>query len=238
MKQLKFDYTFAKYLYEKFKDILFDEETHSYTNLSTGNKLISVTQTLKLFEPKFDSDYWAGKKATEKGITKEEMLKQWDDIKKAGLERGNVYHNYIEKRHYRNQIQNVIPEIEQYLNSNNDIPLLSELVIGNDYIGGKLDHIALRDDHLIIKDWKSNAKFNIESPYKLINGLEHLPNTEYYKYALQVSLYKFILGLDDIKELEIVWFNNNSYTIYKVPYLENEVKHIYNYVSSRAYSGN
>lgn len=238
MSDIKYVHNFAKHLHNKFKDIVYEDTKHEYYNKRTNTKLISVTQSLKLFEKKFDADYWANKKALQEGITKEEMLLKWDELKKVGIDRGNKYHNYIEKRHNKEIFLEPIPEIEAYFESHNDIPLLSEFVIGNEIIGGRLDHMALRDDYLVLKDWKGNKKFDKESPYKLINGLEHLPNTEYYKYALQVSLYKYILDIDDIKKLEVVWFNNNTFQVFEMPYLYEEVQHINNYVNSRAHSSN
>jgi hypothetical protein len=233
MEKLKFDYTFAKHLYNKFKDIEFEDKQHVYINHKFNKELVSVTQSLKLFEPEFDVDYWSNKKAKERGITQEDILKEWEEKKIKGLDRGNVYHDYIELRHNKSKPGIILSDIESYFKTHDDIPLLSEFVIGNENIGGKLDHLAIRGNHLIIKDWKTNAKFVKESPYKLINGLDHLPNTEFYKYALQLSLYKYILDIDDIKELEVVWFNNNTHTVFKIPYLYEEVQHINNYVNSR-----
>ena len=239
MQLLNFDYTFAKYLYTQYKHIEFNEKEHTYKDKLTGKKLLSVTQSLKLFEPEFNADYWAGVKAKERNISKEDMLQEWENIKQLGLARGNTYHDYIEKRHNKESVLDSIDEIERYLDeTRDDIPLLSEYIIGNDCIAGKFDHLCIRGGHLVLQDWKSNVKFNIESPYKLINGLEHLPNTEFYKYALQVSLYKYILDLEDIKELEVVWFNKATYQIFKMPYLKDEVQHIHQYVNSRAHSSN
>lgn len=232
----QFDYSFAKYLYDKFKDIYFDDKKHVYFNTKTGRKLLSVTQCIKLFEPKFESDYWATRKAIERGVTKDDILKEWDDIKKLGLERGNIYHNYIESKHKRLITDEVIPEIESYISDNSDIPFLSEFIIGNEVIGGKPDHLAIRDNHLVLVDWKTNKKFTRTSQYKLCNGLEHLDNTEYHKYALQLSLYRYILDIDDIKEMEIVWFNDDTYEVISMPYLQDEAKHIINHVNSTAYS--
>ena len=87
-----------------------------------------------------------------------------------------------------------------------------------------------------IKTHNTNKKFEIESPYKLCNGLDHLPNTEYYKYALQVSLYRYILDIDDIQQMEVIWFNNDTYQIFNMPYLKDEAEYIHNYVNSRSYS--
>ena len=235
MQSSQFDYTFVKHLYNRFKDVYFEDKTHTYYN--KGNKLISVTQAIKLFEPEFDKEYWSNYKAKQRGVTQDVILQEWEETKNIGLERGNIIHDYIEATHKR-ELKPSIPytSVNAYLESNTDIPFLSEFIIGTDCIGGKFDNLSIRDNYLIIKDWKGNKKFEIESPYKLCNGLEHLPNTEYYKYALQVSLYRYILDLDDIQQMEVVWFNNDTYQIFDMPYLKDEAEYIHNYVNSRSYS--
>jgi hypothetical protein len=91
MQSSQFDYTFVKHLYNKFKDVYFEDKTHTYYN--KGNKLISVTQSLKLFEPEFDKEYWSNYKAKQRGVTQDVILKEWEETKNIGLERGNVGHN-------------------------------------------------------------------------------------------------------------------------------------------------
>jgi len=89
MSDIKYVHNFAKHLHNKFKDIVYEDTKHEYYNKRTNTKLISVTQSLKLFEKKFDADYWANKKALQEGITKEEMLLKWDELKKVGIDINN-----------------------------------------------------------------------------------------------------------------------------------------------------
>lgn len=230
-----FDFTFVKYLYDKFKDILYNDTDHSYKHSGLNRKLISVTQSLKLFEPEFKKDYWLKVKAKERGISVQELESEWDRLKVEGLTKGTKYHNYIENKLVRKTFTEPIPEINEYLDSVHDIPLLLEFVVGNHCIAGTLDNLSLRDNSLVIKDYKTNKKFEYESKYKLTNGLEHIPNTEYYKYALQLSLYQVLLGLD-IKTREIIWFNNNTHQIIDIPFLEAEANYIIDYVNKQNYS--
>lgn len=224
---LNFDFNFIKYLNKKFNHILYRDSDHSYFNQESGNRLISVTQALKKFEP--DNWKFILKACAKKlGITPEELQADWNEKARIGQERGTFRHNYLEKRQDREIFEEVIPCIESYLKNCEDITISKEIVIGNDIIGGRLDNLSLRPskDKLVLKDWKFNKKFETTSKYKLCNGLQHLPNCEFYKYALQVSLYKYILDIDC--DLEVIWFNEDDYTIFEVPYLKDEVELILN----------
>ncbi|MBO7693034.1 MAG: hypothetical protein J6Y28_09605 [Acholeplasmatales bacterium] len=75
--------------------LYFDEGPHKYTD-SNGNEYISVTTIIGNYVPKFDTKYWAHKKAKEQGVSEKEIIKQWDKIKKEACDRGTVTHNGIE----------------------------------------------------------------------------------------------------------------------------------------------
>lgn len=75
--------------------LYFDEGPHKYTD-SNGNEYISVTTIIGNYVPKFNSKYWARKKAQEQGVSEKEIIKQWDKIKKEACERGTHTHNGIE----------------------------------------------------------------------------------------------------------------------------------------------
>lgn len=63
--------------------------------------------------------------------------------------------------------------------------------------------------------------------------LEHLDNTPYYHYALQLSLYKYILEKNygmKISDLRLGIFHpayNKPYVL-RMPYLEKEINDIFN----------
>ena len=63
--------------------------------------------------------------------------------------------------------------------------------------------------------------------------LEHLDNTPYYHYALQLSIYKFILENNyniKISDLRLGIFHptyNKPYVL-RIPYLEKEINDLFN----------
>jgi len=75
--------------------LYFDEGPHKYTD-SNGNTYISVTTIMGEYAPKFNTKYWAHKKAREQGVSEKEILRQWDKIKNEACERGTETHNGIE----------------------------------------------------------------------------------------------------------------------------------------------
>lgn len=75
--------------------LYFDEGPHKYTD-SNGNNYISVTTIIGEYAPKFNTKYWAHKKAREQGVSEKEILRQWDKIKNEACERGTETHNGIE----------------------------------------------------------------------------------------------------------------------------------------------
>lgn len=75
--------------------LYFDEGPHKYTD-TNGNEYISVTTIIGNYVPKFNSKYWAHKKAKEQGVSEKEILRQWDRIKKEACDRGTHTHNGIE----------------------------------------------------------------------------------------------------------------------------------------------
>jgi len=77
-----------------FTEIEFNPANHTYT--LNGQKLTSVSKTLKPLKPVFDSEYWSERKAKERGVTPDIILAEWDAKRQASLEKGNRIHAYIE----------------------------------------------------------------------------------------------------------------------------------------------
>jgi hypothetical protein len=59
-----------------FSKILFFKHNHTYHY--DGRQLPSVTSLVNRLKPPFDSEYWAQRKAEERGIEKAAILAEWD----------------------------------------------------------------------------------------------------------------------------------------------------------------
>jgi hypothetical protein len=75
--------------------LYFDEGPHKYTD-SNGNEYISTTTIIGQYAPKFDTKRWARIKAKEQGVTEQEILRQWNQIKEEACKRGTNTHNGLE----------------------------------------------------------------------------------------------------------------------------------------------
>lgn len=187
-------------------NFIFDEKEHVYTY--KGSIMRGCTSFLNTFIKPFDSEYWAKKKAEEEGITTEEKLAQWDEIRERSCYLGTLVHNYIEDFYEKNSTE--LTEDEE---ANERIfewhkiyeSMLKDMVsIGSEIrvfskkynLAGTIDKLYLYKGMLIIGDWKTNKKIKTDKDFcfgKLLYPFEKLKENELNKYSLQLSIYALIL---------------------------------------------
>ena len=68
----------------------FNDEAHSYTNIDTGEKYISVTTLIGKFKPEFKTDYWSVYKAVKDTLEDPKDWKPWWKYKKIAGGWANV----------------------------------------------------------------------------------------------------------------------------------------------------
>jgi len=108
-------------------------------------------------------------------------------------------------------------------------------------LAGTIDFVDYQNGEYTIYDWKRSDKIIANGmPIKTNKygekgnyPLEHIDNSPYYHYALQLSLYKFILERNygikvDKLRLGIFHPTYNKPYLLEVPYLENEINTIFN----------
>lgn len=106
-------------------------------------------------------------------------------------------------------------------------------------LAGTIDFVDYQNGEYTIYDWKRSDKIIASGMPIKINKygekgnypLEHIDNSPYYHYALQLSLYKFILERNygikvDKLRLGIFHPTYNKPYLLEVPYLENEINTI------------
>jgi len=184
----------------------FDPKYHRYTY--RNNQYTSVTTFLKNFYKPFEQDFWSKKKAEEKGVTQELILKDWKDKNDRANFVGHSTHTWIEN--YYNQIPQWIPDdldIVDRINKFNIIyakhlhkliPVKFELrIFSKKYpLAGTIDSIFLYKEKLFIVDWKTNGKFTDDNNnrfQKLLNPFQNYWENHLNEYSIQVSLYSLIL---------------------------------------------
>ena len=187
--------------------IEFDEASHTYT---VGGRVFNTVTTLveDCFK-KLDVDYWAERKATP-SCTKEMILAQWDAKGKEARELGTKLHDRIE-RHYlgiecdEECKDRAFTHFLTFAKENHLRPYRSEwrIFIEDCGLAGTLDFLAVTEDGSYeIWDWKRSNKVvdSCGSPNfnsygkKALAPIDHLPDTMFHHYALQVSIYRYILA--------------------------------------------
>lgn len=163
----------------KYNDIYlyFDEAPHKYTD-SNGNEYISVTTIIGEYVPKFDSKYWAHKKAKEQGVSEKEILRQWDRIKNEACDRGNVTHNGLEnaiKEHSKfKQAIRYLEQTEGRCITIADVPNLLPIPLDIDKFKesteNKYDEIYRVFDYYINKGYTIYSEIGVFNPSLLISG--------------------------------------------------------------------
>ena len=219
--------------------ISFDETSHTYT--VDGKSLQSVTNIVENCFPKFDAELHAENTAAKMGITPQEVIDMWERQGKESRELGTTMHQKIES-YYQGKDSREDDAFRLFRMFTDKIklePYRTEwTVYDTDHnIAGTIDFVDYQNGEYTIYDWKRSDKIIANGmPVKVsmyqekgLYPLEHLENCAYYHYALQLSLYKFILERNydmKISKLRLGIFHpsyDKPYVL-EMPYLENEVK--------------
>ncbi len=219
--------------------ISFDETNHTY--IVGGKSLQSVTNIVENCFPKFDAQLHAKSTAAKMGMTEEEVIAMWERKGKESRELGTAMHQKIESYYQGKESgeDDVFRLFKVFADKVKLEPYRTEwAVYDTDYnIAGTIDFVDYQNGQFTIYDWKRSDKIIANGmPVKVskyqekgLYPLEHLENCAYYHYALQLSLYKFILEKSygiEISDLRLGIFHpsyDKPYVL-RMPYLENEVK--------------
>lgn len=215
-------------LIERFSDLVFEEETHFYGLKSDRDFRfkLSCSSIAKLCKKAFDTEYWSKKKADELGKTQDEIKAEWNEKRDTAATRGTAIHSAIENELQGNVwLENelvpkkTIVDIRKWLVKNGYQLIAAELRMFDKElaISGTMDLLAYNKytDKFYIIDWKTNRHKPIEkvdsyidkktgemklSHFKFEKPFNHLPQSKYYEYCMQLSTYKLILERNfDIK---------------------------------------
>jgi ATP-dependent exoDNAse (exonuclease V) beta subunit len=202
------DYLDRLKVFEQDTNFKFDPGLHRYTY--NGKPYTSVTTFLNNFHKPFEENKWLKIKSEERGITEEELKKEWKEKNVRSNVIGTGMHNWIED--YFNQKWNPLPtdiDIIERINKFNYMwvkhlhkltPLkFEQRVFSKKYpLAGTIDSLFLYKDNLIIFDWKSNKEFTDDDHpkgryEKLLDPLGDYWKNHHNEYSIQVSMYSEIL---------------------------------------------
>lgn len=177
--------------------VTFDQDLHQYRDIH-GVVIESVTSHIKRHSQPFDADYWSERKALEKGVSKEEILKEWDDKRNAGIKMHFDISNYITDQ------ANPLPEISEYLLNTLDnyikddnYRLYPELVVFSQemHLAGTIDLLVhnLETNKMFVIDFKTDAKLRMIKLREMSFPYNNYFDCNYDHYRLQTRLYSEIL---------------------------------------------
>lgn len=240
-RQAQFRYN-QRNAHTRDKMLSFDKTTHTYT--VNGKTLDSVTTLVSNSFPKFNAKEHARHTAARNSMSIQEVIALWEKKGKESRDLGTLLHEKIEK-YYQGIDSPDDPAFLLFKQFADKIllkPYRTEWGV-YDYdlgIAGSIDFVDYQNGEYSIYDWKRSDKVIANGLPLKINQygekgnhpLEHLDNSPYYHYALQLSIYKFILERNyeiKVSHLRLGVFHPSYLKPYllEMPYLENEVNSIF-----------
>jgi len=174
----------------------------------------------------------------EVAVVKQRFLYNWKQKGKAAAEAGTAYHKKMEdethsKGAHLSSSGNVVKvysgvDLLRYQNFEDD-GIYTELLLYNDHfkLAGQADKVIKQGRDIEIRDYKTSEKISqeafMERTYKA--PLKHIPDCDFWKFALQLSTYAWMLEIFGyhIGRLVVEHVPDN-HREYELPYLRNEIK--------------
>lgn len=194
-------------------EITFTEDDHRYVSTINGceYQYVSGTGFLSKYFPKFDpTGEITARCARREGLTVEALKAKWAAKGANSCRIGTRTHETIEdgllNRPYRNIAEDSIEEkrfdyakrLASKLKSSIDILGVEKIVFSPELlVAGTIDLFAKsrKTGCYVIIDHKTNEKIETENTYNkfCLGPIAHLPDTNFYHYALQLNLYQYLL---------------------------------------------
>jgi hypothetical protein len=212
--------------------ISLNHDTHTYT--VDGRPFISVTTLLGTWFPKFDADKTIARMNT--GRPADEIKAEWEQKGKEAAELGTQLHQSIES--YFKGTPNPLDTVEYvyFQEFISKTPLTTFQVEWCLYhepttLIGTIDYVSRREDgSLDLYDWKRSSELTKGFGRCLLPELSHIPDSKYWKYTLQLNLYRFLAEENGYKvnKMYIVCFHPVNSGFQKLEVQEIDVKTILN----------
>ena len=240
------------YPHERDERIKFDEGPHIYTIDGSSDGYMSVTTFNHANFEQFDADAiikgmmsskrWPQSKYY--GQTVDEIKAGWDKNRDEAASAGTKMHYDIECYYNQMGVVNDSIEYEYFQRFLTDFPDLkpyrTEWTVFHEELklAGSIDMVFEKPDGtLLIYDWKrckEIVKTNSFGKWGKKKCIEHLPDTNYWHYCLQLNTYKAILEEKYGKVVEDLYLvclhpdnKNKNYQRIKVVDLQEEVRELF-----------
>jgi ATP-dependent exoDNAse (exonuclease V) beta subunit len=238
-----------KYPHPRDSHIEFDEPTHTYT-IDGSSDYTSVTTWNHTHFNKFDADKIIDKMMSSKnwkkskyfGKTANEIKTEWDNTRDQAAAAGTKMHYDIECFYNEMKVENDSVEYKYFKDFVNDHkhlkPYRTEWTVWDSKlkIAGSIDMVFENADKtLSIYDWKRSKKIirnkHFEE-YSTTDCISHIPDTNFWHYALQLNTYKALIERNYNKKVTKLCLvclhpNQTSYELFEVPELEEEMSMLF-----------
>jgi ATP-dependent exoDNAse (exonuclease V) beta subunit len=237
------------------QNISFEEGPHIYTVCGDRGGYTSVTTWNHQHFEKFDSDRiinnilknkkWSSDPSYKYyKMTKEAINKMWDDNRDQAAQAGTKMHYDIECFYNKLDVINNSIEYQYFCKFADDFkelkPYRTEWMVYYEELklSGSIDMIFENPDGTLqIYDWKRCKEIQHESnfgKYSTTTCISHLPDTNFWHYALQLNVYKTILEHKYDKKVTNLYLvcihPDNAYKTYErieVPFLNDEIEQLF-----------
>lgn len=246
----------------------FTEQGHTY-HCDDQGAFRSVTGILSLLQPKKDWDKIAAAYAKKNNIPVEEVKQMWQHEKDISLHRGTKFHASREREDLSLpfaavfsadtmvSLEVVAPCIVDGVKLGQEQKLKEgvypELLVwlNSIKVAGQVDRAEIYDNNINIIDYKTNKKMEIEGwknrfgmSEKMLAPCGHLDNTDYWKYALQLNFYAYMiqrhnptLGIGKLILRHVLFEKDaqepHGHKDYEVPNLQKEIFAIVTHIKNK-----
>ena len=243
--------------HERDKDISFEEGPHIYTVLGDRGGYTSVTTWNHRHFSEFNSDKIITNILNSKKwdtdstykyykMTRDDINKMWDNNRDQAAQAGTKMHYDIECYYNKQDVVNDSVEFQYFRKFTEDMsgdlkPYRTEWMVYYEELklSGSIDMIFENPDGTLqIYDWKRCKEIQHETnfgKYATTPCISHLPDTNFWHYALQLNVYKTILEHKygkKVTNLYLVCMHpDNPYQTYdriEVPFLNSEISDLFN----------
>jgi ATP-dependent exoDNAse (exonuclease V) beta subunit len=231
--------------------ITFSEDKHMYQD-ETGAIYRSVTKIIHKLFPAFERDKIAGFCAKKRGISKQEVIAEWEETARVACDLGNIVHRYAEcfltnvefdmnpTTEDQSERLKIIHEFLPKLSDRYEVVEAEKIVFSPEcLLAGTVDLIMRnkKTGNLCIFDWKTNKEIAKTDKYNKVGKmfLSNIENCNYNHYALQLNTYRYMMhmeGYGDYGNCELGLFHVTPTGVvgYPLPDMTQHVKMIVDHV--------
>jgi hypothetical protein len=202
--------------------LVFHPDNHSYESVNPEEKIdwISVTTLVSALKQGFDAPKIAAKVCKNKkskwyGLTPEKIIEIWNAESKRATDLGTFYHNQREAdilecdsiTRYDIKLEVIAPKVDEKGVKTASEQKLTDgiypehlVYMKSAGVCGQSDLVEIADNIVYITDYKTNKEIKTSSfvnweglSQKMDQPISHLDDCNYFHYALQLSIYMYMI---------------------------------------------